>query len=190
MKKLWLVLLLFVSLLGVSAIAQMGGSDEEIASSTWKLINDQDYTFTWHYEPGAPAGFYRGSPPHGKVLRTFYNNIAFDATQTKPGSFPIGSVLVKENHISGHNVGEGQQSTEGQQSGENERAVENFTPNLEAVTVMVKVPGYNPEAGDWFWVKYQPDGTVDEAGKAEGCIACHSKVADNDYVFDAQITSR
>ncbi len=190
MKRPWFIPLLFVSLLSVTALAQMSGSDEEIANSTWQLFNDQNYAFTWHYEPGAPPSFYRGSPPHGQVLRTFYNNIAFDATQTQAGSFPAGSIMVKENHVSGHNVGEGQQSTEGQQSGENERAVQNFEPNLEAVTVMVKIEGYNPEAGDWFWAKYQPDGTIDEAGKLEGCIGCHSQVADNDYVFDADVTSQ
>jgi len=25
-------------------------------------------------------------------------------------------------------------------------------------TVMYKVEGYNPDAGDWFWVKYSPQG--------------------------------
>ena len=178
MKIRWIMPLLVLGFLSVTALAQMGGSDEETASSTWKLINDQSYAFTWHYEPGSPPGFYKGSPPHGKVLRTFYNNIAFDATQTRSGTFPLGSVLVKENHLSQRKLSE------------SKGVIKNFTPNLKSVTVMVKMPsGYNPKAGDWFWAKYQPDGTVVVAGKVESCAACHAQRAKNDYVFDAQLTA-
>jgi hypothetical protein len=29
---------------------------------------------------------------------------------------------------------------------------------LKAITVMYKIKDYNPADGDWFWVKYSPDG--------------------------------
>ena len=29
-----------------------------------------------------------------------------------------------------------------------------------AVTVMYRTKGYNPEGGDWYWAKYNPDGTI------------------------------
>ncbi len=54
---------------------------------------------------------------------------------------------------------------------------------LLAVTVMYKIQDYNPMAGDWFWVKYGPDGTVLKAGKPKGCIACHGSRADMDYIM-------
>ena len=66
---------------------------------------------------------------------------------------------------------------------------------LAAVTVMKKVDGYSPQAGDWFWVKYSPDGSIDKnpdgvplagrvaLGANEGCIACHSGAGGGDYVF-------
>ena len=178
MKRRWLIPLLILGFLSVTALAQMGGSDEEIAGSTWNLIRDQSYAFTWHYEPGSPPGFYKGNPPHGKVLRTFYNNIAFDATQARSGAFPAGSVLVKENHASPRNL----TGSKG--------VIKNFTPNLKSVTVMLKMPaGYNPKANNWFWAKYQPDGTIAVAGKVESCTACHAQRAENDYVFDAQVTA-
>jgi LPXTG-motif cell wall-anchored protein len=44
---------------------------------------------------------------------------------------------------------------------------------------MYKVEGYNPEGGDWFWAKYQPDGSVDAAGKVASCAGCHLGIADN-----------
>jgi hypothetical protein len=52
-----------------------------------------------------------------------------------------------------------------------------------AVTPMYKFKGYNPEAGDWFWGKYGPDGKVMVAGKVNGCIECHEDVKDNDWIF-------
>jgi hypothetical protein len=55
--------------------------------------------------------------------------------------------------------------------------------------------GYDPDNNDWFWVKYGPDGTVDEndagvalagrvaKGASTGCIACHANAAAGDYLF-------
>ena len=185
----WLFGAVLVFTLGVIAFAQMSGSDEEIAGSVWDTIHNQAYEFTWHYEPGAPPGFYTGNAPHGAVLRTFYNNIAYDATQNRTGSFPAGSILVKENHISGHSEDGGSGGAAESGNSDEKVLLEDFEPNLEAITVMVKLAGYNPEAGDWFWAKYQPDGSLDAVGKPAGCIGCHGQVADNDWVFDAVVTS-
>lgn len=155
-------------------------SDEDRATAFFKLVNDEAYAFTWHYENDAPAGFYEGSPPHGGVLRTFLNDIAYDAVERKLGVFPEGSIIVKENHVPG--------DLEIDLS-DDDRAVENFAGNLDSTTLMIKINGYNPDAADWFWAKLQPDGTIDAAGKPEGCIGCHQQVASNDWVYDAQINS-
>ena len=48
---------------------------------------------------------------------------------------------------------------------------------------MYKIKGYNPSAGDWFWAKYNPDGTVAAQGRVKACIDCHSAKKDNDYIF-------
>ena len=179
----WIFGAVLVFTLGVVAFAQMSGSDEEIAASVWDTIHNQAYEFTWHYEPGAPPGFYTGNAPHGAVLRTFYNNIAYDATQNRTGSFPPGSILVKENHVTDMDLGANATDDNA------DRSVPNFEPNLESTTVMVKLAGYNPEAGDWFWAKYRLDGSLEAVGKPAGCIGCHGQVADNDWVFDAVVTS-
>ncbi|MBT8436269.1 MAG: cytochrome P460 family protein, partial [Gammaproteobacteria bacterium] len=66
---------------------------------------------------------------------------------------------------------------------------------LQAITVMLKRPGYDPENRDWFWVRYRPDGSIDSnpegvmlagkvaKGEAEGCIACHAAAPGDDMVF-------
>lgn len=55
---------------------------------------------------------------------------------------------------------------------------------LKAVTVMYKVTGYNPVAGDWFWVNYGVDGKAAKSGKPAGCISCHSGASDSGYISD------
>ena len=73
---------------------------------------------------------------------------------------------------------------------------ENYSPQkkLMAITLMYKQKGYNAEAGDWYWVKFMPDGKVAQmeapngkmmpvAGKAKGCIECHSGADGDDYSF-------
>ena len=59
--------------------------------------------------------------------------------------------------------------------------------DLAAITVMYKVKGYNPEGNDWFWVKYAADGKAQAEGKVQGCINCHGKKKDNDYIFIGSI---
>ena len=48
---------------------------------------------------------------------------------------------------------------------------------------MYKVEGYNPEGGDWFWLKYTPDGRIEKEGKVAGCIGCHAAAQGNDWLL-------
>lgn len=152
-------------------------TDEEKANAYFEDIQAAPYT-DWAFEPGVPEGFYTGTPPHGLVLRTFINDLVAEAVGSGADAFPEGSVIVKENHMPGDVDVAGM---------ERHAAVEGFEGNLDALTVMVKIAGYNPEAGDWFWAKYQPDGSILAAGQPAGCIGCHGQVAANDYVYDASL---
>ena len=69
---------------------------------------------------------------------------------------PDGAILIKDNY------------------GENKELVE--------ITPLYKKEGFNPDDGDWFRGKYEPDGTIDAAGKIELCIQCH-RDAPEDYIF-------
>jgi hypothetical protein len=110
--------------------------------------------------PGTSA-YYKGNEPHGALLTTYVNAAALDAINGKRGTLPDGAMVIKENYMPGK--------------------------NLAAITVMYKVAGYNPESGDWYWVKFAPSGAVEAEGKEPMCIACHSAKNDNDYLYTRSI---
>ena len=121
----------------------------------WTYLKEIDYTKLPMW-PGKEA-FYPGKEPHGALLTTYVNETALNDIQGKKGTLSAGSIIVKENYMP--------------------------DKKLAAVTVMYKVAGYNPEAADWFWAKYAPDGNIEAEGKATACISCHGQKKDNDYIM-------
>ncbi len=119
----------------------------------------QDYR-QWPMFPGKEA-LYQGQHPHGAYLTTYVSPAVLAALQSKSGKLPDGAIIVKEN----------------------------FSPEKElaAVTVMYRRTGYNPEEGDWFWLKFAPDKTVLAEGRVDGCINCHRAVQNNDWVFTGPV---
>ena len=130
----------------------------------------------WAPAPGQDGEFYNGRTPHGSLQKLYINRLA--AGDVK--GLKAGSVLVLENYLS--------------------------DKSLKSISVMYRTEGYNPKANDWFWVEYNPDGSVAEkigtmtpdesatimltsatssrlAGKATSCIDCHRKAAGSDYAF-------
>ncbi len=115
--------------------------------------------------PEGFEGWQKGKSPHGAVLR-YSVNAAAREDLTKDGA-----VIVKANY-----------------SEESDDA-------LMALTVMQKRAGYDPETGNWFYVKYAPDGSVmtNPEGKPlaglvgkggdAGCVPCHAAAGDDDYLF-------
>lgn len=122
----------------------------------WTFISKTDPYTGWGYWPGY-YGTYPGRSPHGEHLKLYANGIALKAARAgKP--MPYGAILVKENY------------------GKDKKT-------LMAITPMYKVKGYNPEGGDWFWAKYDPNGKVLGAGKMKGCIQCHQARKYQDWLF-------
>ena len=129
------------------------------AQSVWSYLESAPYT-DWTLFPGT-SRFQPGRSPHGALLITYVNDTARTALTRRTGPFPAGplpagSIIVKEN----------------------------YTPDrtLDAVTVMYKSAGYNPDHGDWYWLKRAANGNVDAEGKVAGCQNCHSAAA-RDYVL-------
>ena len=129
------------------------------AQSVWSYLESAPYT-DWPLFPGT-SRFQPGMSPHGALLITYVNDTARTALMRRTGPFPAGplpdgSIIVKEN----------------------------YTPDrtLDAVTVMYKRAGYNPEHGDWYWLKRAANGNVDAEGMVVGCQNCHSAAA-RDYVL-------
>jgi len=110
----------------------------------------------WNLWPGKEQ-FYPGRHPHGSLLTTYVSPLAFYAIEGKGGAIPETAFIVKENYTA--------------------------EKELAAVTVMYKVEGYNPEGGDWFWLKYTPDGRIEKEGKVAGCIGCHAAAQGNDWLL-------
>jgi len=122
------------------------------------IIGQEPYK-KWAMWPGKEA-FHKGTEPHGALLTVYVNDIALKSINDKKG-MSNNSIVLKEN----------------------------YTPDkkLAAVTVMYKVKGYNAEAGDWFWVKYDPEFKIQKEGKVTGCIGCHGSASDNDYIFTGKV---
>ncbi|MER3513297.1 MAG: hypothetical protein C4310_01895 [Chloroflexota bacterium] len=104
----------------------------------------------------------KSGAPHGGVVRIYVNDIALNAARDFKGQLPEGSIIVKENYTGNDPASPG---------------------NLDALTVMYKVKGYDPEHNDWFWLKVTPDGKVDAEGKVGMCYGCHAQEGNKDYVL-------
>lgn len=150
---------------GEPVVRQVAGPDTT-GASVWAYLHENEYQ-EWATWP-EKGEMYQGQAPHGARLTTYLNGIAADALEGGEEAFPAGSIIVKEN----------------------------YTPDggLAAVTTMYKVPGYNPDAADWFFTKHLAGGELDRTpngmameGRVPGCIGCHQAKADNDYIYTGEL---
>jgi hypothetical protein len=112
------------------------------------------YATQWQHWP-AREPFYTGQEPHGALLRTYLNRTAHDALQRGDATMPAGSIIVKESYTQGR--------------------------ELINTTVMHKATGFAPDAGDWFWMVIEPDGSAGPSGRVAMCRDCHA--AGRDYIL-------
>lgn len=123
-----------VSLLLVVAGASMGSAaagkvlPPEGESVIGFLTKTVDYR-SWPLWPGK-GSLYQGQHPHGAFLTTYVTPEAAKAISARAGRLPDGAMVVKENYSA--------------------------DKQLAAITVMYRIKGYNPEGGDWFYLKYAP----------------------------------
>ncbi len=144
----------------------LSDDDEEIdlpptdGEAVWNYLEEVDYDGEWRRWPGTDE-LYEGGEPHGMLLTTYVNEIAYEALMDNRETMPNGAIIVKENH----------------------------TPEevLASITTMYKVENYNEEFNDWFWLKNDPEGVIDAQGKVDGCQSCHSAREDNDYLFTGEL---
>jgi len=152
---------------GRSATAQSSrvvrGGQQSFESKFWTYLQTVQYR-NWAPAAGQGLDVYPGQAPHGAFLKMYLNRIA----AADPKKLPHGSIIVKENF------------------GKDKKT-------LMAITVMYRVKGYDPDNNDWYWVKYNADGTVARtpadkgskpiAGRFKSCIDCHASAADGDYYY-------
>ena len=169
MKNLTKVLLVVFSLLLAASFAY--AIHEEKPSETQAVMPGPDaaklYEYIakskpydqWKLWPGK-GRLYKGGEPHGALLTTFVNNEAYFSIGKK-AKMDENAIIVKENYTG--------------------------DKKLVALTVMYKIKGYSPSAGDWFWAKYDPFGKVLASGRVDACINCHGAKKDNDYIMTAKL---
>jgi hypothetical protein len=122
----------------------------------WGYLASTGYAETWPRFPGT-GELYEGSEPHGALLTTYVSRRALGALEAGEAPLPDSTILVKENYAP--------------------------DSTLVAVTVMFKVPGYNADHGDWYWLKRKPDGAIEAEGRVQSCIRCHGSHAAGDYIM-------
>jgi hypothetical protein len=173
----------FILMLPADVTAQQSRATiKELSSLEEKPFEDQFWKYlignnykNWAPGPGQTGDFYTGQNPHGALLKMYLNRTAAGRTH----DFPMGSVIILENY----------------------RADQ----SLKTISVMYRTDGFNPEGNDWYWVDYNPDGTVVKApvsgqtkvnqvsvnsgmlkktmGRATNCMGCHQGGEGLDFVF-------
>ncbi len=152
--------------LPAQTVAQDGPAADGQALLTY-ILEENPYTEwgTWNADRWSDfGGLLESSEPHGNTVRIYVNEVALEAAAADDfdGTLPYGSIIVKENWTG---------------------TVEE-PGDLDALTVMYKVEGFNPDAGDWFWLKSAGDGSaIDAEGAVEGCISCHGQDGNADYLL-------
>jgi hypothetical protein len=162
-RRLLIALVVTIALsLGTTGlvIAGDGSLPPAEGQSVYDYITKTDPYQSWALYPGKDK-LYTGKHPHGALLTSYVNEIAVKGINKKVGTLADGAIIVKENYMPDKTLG--------------------------AVTVMYRVKGYNPDAGDWFWAKYKADGSIEKAGKVAGCIGCHTAAISNDWIFTGPV---
>lgn len=168
--------LLIASLGGLTASIALGQNfggedDQTYAADLWQVMLDRDLA-----GDNAIQTFpYAGTDPHGMLLETFYTDATIDGHS--------GDLVIKRNY--------------GPEGVSVDEVLGARDDHLDSITVMFRrSEDYAPDAGNWFWAKYLPDGTLDMspedtplAGMAQGCISCHSSADGEDYLFTTDAMS-
>jgi len=170
LKVICFVILAFTVGAAGAAEAPFGGEkDVKYAKKLWKAMTKAGYVG----EDSRMSRPYTGQHPHGAILDTVEGKI-------KVGWKTL-NVIVKRNY-GGEGVSIG-------------NVANDPAKYLKAVTVMLKRPGYDPDNKDWYWAKFNADGSLDVnpkgmmlAGKVakgapKGCIACHTAAPGGDMMF-------
>ena len=154
MKKLLIALSCVVFVLGIAMGSTVFAEmPGPDPGALWNHITKVSPYKEWSFWPDH-QGMQPGRAPHGPLHKVYVNDQALNSS--KP-PLQYGAIEVKENYSP--------------------------AKELKAITVMYKIKGYNPKDGDWFWVKYTPDGKAEKFGKPKGCIGCHGTRAKNDFVL-------
>ena len=150
MKNLYLILA--ISLFFSCANDEEKSEDEKTAENLWQEIqgySSWDQAVDWTGIKESLDG------THGNFVQIWLNQQALPSFEDSTSSaLSNGSIIVKEGYTSINGS------------------------NINTVTVMKKIEGYDTNNGDWFWASYEPNGDVNNAGSLSSCYNCHSNGTD------------
>lgn len=121
------------------------------------LTQDTPYQ-TWSIRPGKTK-LTPGKEPHGEFVTTYVNPAALESIVSRSG-MAYGSLVVTENYTAGK--------------------------KMTGLMVMLRIKGFDPQAGDWYWFHYDPQGAVLAEGRVGNCIKCHRTINKNDYAASTE----
>ena len=147
-----------------SSCSYGGPKDTAYAAKIWKAMQKASLVEKNTIQTKA----YTGTHPHGAILQTIYTNLSVDGHN--------GEFIVKRNYRG---------------KGVSIQSVSDHPDKyLGTITVMYKRPGFDSKNGDWFWVNFYPDGSLEKSkgkqvtGKPQAaCIDCHSVAPGGNLVF-------
>ena len=160
MKKNSTVTSIIICLIVLAQSCKKDSTSAADDNALFALIGQSGYTY-YVGTPGITAGV--GNSTHG-FERVRFNAIAqaaLGSTGKLPsgGSFPTGSVIVKEIYSSA-------------------------SGSINLYAVMKKDFSSSVSGSGYQWAEFKPDGTASfsTGSKGEGCISCHSGSANRDLV--------
>lgn len=108
--------------------------------------------------------------PHAHTrVRIFMDARAAEAFKQKSGTFPVGSIIVKEKEGMGYDTSDNTGKERAQ--------------TRSGVGGMIKrAKGFDAEHGDWEYFYFEDPAKI-ETGRIASCVQCHAGAADKDYVF-------
>lgn len=160
MKKYLAIISIIFCFILLSQSCKKDAASPDTDNSLFTLVGESGYTY-YVGTPGITAGV--GNSPHGfeRVRFNATAQAALDASGKLPagGSFPTGSVIVKEIYSSA-------------------------TGSINLYAVMKKDPSSSVSGSGYQWAEFKPDGsaTFSTGKKGDGCISCHSQSNNRDLV--------
>tara|TARA_R110002126_G_scaffold4498_3_gene23663 strand:- start:22662 stop:23129 length:468 start_codon:yes stop_codon:yes gene_type:complete len=98
-------------------------------------------------------GIVDGDTVHGDYVQVWVNDIG----AADPAGLPYGTIIVKEGYD------------------------DEAGTDLNMITVMHRIEGYDVDHNDWYYASYSAAGKATNSGAVSFCIKCHDNV--NDYVY-------
>ncbi len=140
---------------GIWAAGGGQGMPEANGQAVLDYITKESPYAKWPLVPGTTA-FRNGKEPHGALQNVYANPAAMAGFSAKSVPMPDGTLIVKENFT--------------------------LDRKLQSVILLYKKAGYNPEAGDYFWMTLDADMKIQKEGRLAGCITCHTQAKYKDYL--------